>query len=642
MESTIVEQSLTSDNGLKKFPSIDDWFYQPRWVRRQIVSRDNSTAVMTQVVILRLNTLPKSLDSLLTDLRKSTDLTEVCIDASGALSVILSSGASGTFLTQNDMWAFLKAHGVRPQLIIHALSVTSDCLAELPSTLEQQLAYLERSKATSFYPLLAAVQSYATTYDSMQIRFVCLVNNTHRVHSRDLINPYKAMLTPCTKVIAQEIPAITTKHLEYVEEEYLTDGSVRAAVRDDLLLDYEDSVVAIRSDSRWVQTFERLRVSHVPTPSIELRCKGAYLITGGRGRIGYTLAHYLARTYQANLVLTGITEPVPPDHGDAIPTESQGEESAVSEIEKVRRLEEYGSTVRLVACDVSDSRATRKLIQEIDQEFGCLRGVIHAAGIFDSQRAFRGILETTIEDCERRFLPKVNGALILADALAGRPLDFCIMQSSLSAVLGGFGFLAYSAGNMFMDMFAESYRTDRTPWMSINWDGWVFRQNDSETKIRSVVSPKFASPDFGVVAEIAIRPSEGEVCLDKLLRQGTRQQTLVSTADLLQRVDQWVFRSILKQPLNHVTTHETDVDTIISIFEVVLGVEGVTSDSDYFALGGDSLTGIQLVSELSAEFGCTFDIISILENPTPLAIAQQLAAIRRENGRSLIDGIALI
>lgn len=635
-----MRQTLAFDTGLKKLSSIEDWFYQPRWVQRQVALRDTQITTTTQVVILRLSTPAKSLGNLLADLRETTDLIEICIDGNGALIVIFGSGESRTFLTQNDIWTFLRARGVRPQLIIHALSVTSDYLAELPLTLDEQLAYLERSKSTSFYPLLTAVQSYATIYDSEQIRFVCLVNNAHRVHPGNLINPYKAMLTPCTKVIAQEIPAITCKHLEYVEDEYLTDSSVCAAVRNDLFLEYEDSVVAIRRDSRWIQTFGRHSVLDTQAQSIKLSQKGAYLITGGRGRIGYTLAHYLARTHQANLVLTGITEPVPDDHSDVVPTEPQGKGDAVSEMEKVHRLEQYGSKVRLVASDISDSRATKKLIQEIDQEFGSLRGVIHAAGIFDSQRAFRGILETTVQDCERRFLPKVNGTLILADALAGRTLDFCIMQSSLSAVLGGFGFLAYSAGNMFMDMYAEYYRTNSVPWMSINWDGWLFRENDNETKIRSVISPKFASPDFGVVAEIAIRPSEGEVCLDKLLRWGTKQQTLVSTADLLQRLDQWVFRSILKKPHAHATTHEEDLDTIISIFETVLGVEGVTPDSDYFALGGDSLTGIQLVSELSAKFGCTFDIISILENPTPLAISRQLEAIRRANKRTLVHATA--
>lgn len=76
-----------------------------------------------------------------------------------------------------------------------------------------------------------------------------------------------------------------------------------------------------------------------------------------------------------------------------------------------------------------------------------------------------------------------------------KQLDFCLLLSSLSSILGGLGFVAYSAANIFMDVFAK---TKSMPWMSVNWDGWQF---DTENK---------QSTSFGAtLSELAIMPEEG-------------------------------------------------------------------------------------------------------------------------------------
>lgn len=50
--------------------------------------------------------------------------------------------------------------------------------------------------------------------------------------------------------------------------------------------------------------------------------------------------------------------------------------------------------------------------------------------------------------------PKMNGAISLHKALGDTPLDFFVMTSSISAVLGNPGQTNYSAGNSFLDSLA--------------------------------------------------------------------------------------------------------------------------------------------------------------------------------------------
>ena len=62
--------------------------------------------------------------------------------------------------------------------------------------------------------------------------------------------------------------------------------------------------------------------------------------------------------------------------------------------------------------------------------------------------------QMTFEKFSAGILPKVRGALSLHKALKQTPLDFFVMTSSISAVLGNPGQSNYCAGNSFLDSLA--------------------------------------------------------------------------------------------------------------------------------------------------------------------------------------------
>ena len=65
------------------------------------------------------------------------------------------------------------------------------------------------------------------------------------------------------------------------------------------------------------------------------------------------------------------------------------------------------------------------------------------------------------------------------------PVDFVLLISSLSSVLGGLRFSAYASANAFLDAFAAwRQRTTTARWLSINWDTWL-RAEDEERARRS-------------------------------------------------------------------------------------------------------------------------------------------------------------
>ena len=55
---------------------------------------------------------------------------------------------------------------------------------------------------------------------------------------------------------------------------------------------------------------------------------------------------------------------------------------------------------------------------------------------------------------DQHFRPKARGLFVLEELFRGRDLDFVLLLSSLSGVLGGLGLLGYAAANIFLDAFA--------------------------------------------------------------------------------------------------------------------------------------------------------------------------------------------
>src|SRR5262249_55143297 len=143
--------------------------------------------------------------------------------------------------------------------------------------------------------------------------------------------------------------------------------------------------------------------------------------------------------------------------------------------------------------------------------------------------AFKILQEIGVAECEQHFTPKVYGTYALAQALQDHSLDFCLVFSSLSAVLGGLGFSAYAAANLFLDAFVASQRDSSTPWISVNWDTWLLSEQ-SQNSVGGSISAFSMNAEEGCQAVLRVLSSQ----LSHLIH---------STGDLHARLRQWVLRS---------------------------------------------------------------------------------------------------
>ncbi|GGN32996.1 hypothetical protein GCM10012285_03680 [Streptomyces kronopolitis] len=184
-----------------------------------------------------------------------------------------------------------------------------------------------------------------------------------------------------------------------------------------------------------------------PDRPARLRERGVYLITGGLGGVGLSLARHLARTVRARLVLCGRTA------GDSARTAALSAE-----------LTALGAEVQVVGADICRAEDVRRVVDLALSRFGALDGVVHAAGVLRDGL----IAGKSAADIRAVLAPKVTGTRLLYEATRDLGLDFLVLCSSTAAAWGNQGQADYACANAFLDRFAEG----KPGVVSIGWPGW--------------------------------------------------------------------------------------------------------------------------------------------------------------------------
>ena len=69
----------------------------------------------------------------------------------------------------------------------------------------------------------------------------------------------------------------------------------------------------------------------------------------------------------------------------------------------------------------------------------------------------------------------------------------------------------------------------------------------------------------------------------------------------------------------------TTADRLRSLWSTVLGAgEDISQDADFFDLGGNSLTAVELMTKVRAEFGVDLGVLTLFDHSTLDALADQI------------------
>ncbi|ASZ13671.1 SDR family NAD(P)-dependent oxidoreductase [Chitinophaga sp. MD30] len=461
---------------------------------------------------------------------------------------------------------------------------------------------MDRKSAADYTSLCYSVSNLAITWQHCSQELVLLTEEGELIRGDESGDAYSSLGQSLLKVIGQEYPGLHTQQIDIsysgVSAEWLEECVCRelSAVR-------RGSVIGLRRGQRWQQHYDALRLDREGSV---FRDGGVYLITGGLGQLGYTLSKYLLSRYQAKLILVGRNNLL------------EGDKQV--RYEELRHL----GVVRYVACDISDAGQLKAALVLSEEQLGTINGVIHAAGVVDG-RSIGLLPELSTDDYMHQFHPKIGGVDALWQVLADRALDFCVLTSSISTVLGGLGFGAYATANRYMDQFVQretgSGRLQR--WLSVSLDGLDFNIKTSNQDI---------------VAE--------ELCevLEVVLQHKHLSHVLISKAPLEGRLERWVTGIIDTSEQkavidNHPVFEQTESGVsaqLQAMWKDFFGQADLSDTSDFFEIGGDSLKALTMLSRIHKTFGVDMSIRDFYDHPV---LSTQGLFIHNRLGDAGIDQI---
>jgi acyl transferase domain-containing protein/acyl carrier protein len=231
---------------------------------------------------------------------------------------------------------------------------------------------------------------------------------------------------------------------------------------EELLQSDGEDQVAFRQGERYVPRLAPQERTSIGS-ALALDPAAAYLITGGLGGLGLQLAEWLASRGAKHLILTGRSGLPERPEWKAFEPGSQAAHAA----EVIARLEQGGAEVSIWRADVADAERMGTLWRA-QPESTPIRGIIHAAGLFD----FHPIKELDVATLQSVLRPKVEGSLVLHQLSRDVPLDFFVSFSSIAAVCGSAGMAAYGSANHFLDGLAYHRRLRRKPALTVSWGRW--------------------------------------------------------------------------------------------------------------------------------------------------------------------------
>jgi acyl transferase domain-containing protein/acyl carrier protein len=475
-------------------------------------------------------------------------------------------------------------------------------------------AALEAATQISCGGALHVLQALISSDAGRDLPALWLITRGAQVVADECPDMAQAALWGMARVVELEHPDLMCIRLD-VDPKADTELAVHQ-VGDELLTVHADPIarehqIAWRNDTRYVARLARTKVAY--QGPLDLRANATYLITGGLGGLGLRVARWMVDRGARHLILVGRSPATP-------------------EVQQtLNNLRQAGAQIREVQADVTVADQVRQVIQEIDASTP-LRGVIHAAGVLDD-----GVL---IQQSWERFAPvlapKVQGAWHLHEHTRELPLDFFVVFSSDAALLGSGGQANHAAANACLDAFAHYRRAHGYPALSLSWGGWSEIGTASLPQIVERIKAQgmeLLSPDEGLqVLETALQSEITYLNVTPI--DWDRFRTYLPSgrpfwADLQRPESPTPSAPVVPAAFDTADERRQFLHTLVcehvaQLLGVTPAEVGADLQREFFDLGLDSLTSLELRNTLQIRLACQLPATFIFQYPTLEALLDHL------------------
>lgn len=360
-------------------------------------------------------------------------------------------------------------------------------------------------------------------------------------------------------------------------------------------------------------------VVQMPKP-LQPRGDRSYLITGGLGALGLHTAAYLAQLGAGDIVLTSRRAADPEA------------EQAIAAI-----TERFHCRIHVFSADVGEESEVTALLNRIRAELPPLAGIAHLAGVLNDAL----LPQQDLEQFRTALGPKAYGAYHLHRLTKDDELEFFIVYSSASAVLGSPSQANYATANALLDGLVAQRRAQGLPATAANFGPWGSG---------GMASSQAALANLSAQGMMPLEPTAALAALGEIVRHGTGQATVLKanwqrTAKMLGGIRPPLLDQVLPTGDGAVAgdsellrqLQETPVAQRAAFITEFLQreVQGFlrlaqppAATSRFLDLGTDSLMAVELRNRLFGQFGGKFDIspTAVFDYPTLGELAGHLVS----------------
>jgi len=356
--------------------------------------------------------------------------------------------------------------------------------------------------------------------------------------------------------------------------------------------------------------------------------EGTHVISGAFGGFGAEVARWLVDRGARHLVLIG----------------RKGAERPEAKA-LVRELTECGATILAEPCDIANLRAVETLFRKIHATMPPVVGVMHAAMVLDD-----AVLTNLTEDRFRRVLsPKVKGAENLDIVTRGLPVDYFVLFSSVTTLIGNPGQANYVAANGFMEGLARRRRQMGLPALAVGWGpisdvGVVATSDRLRTSLEKLTGVKgirareglellaqalALAPKATAIAAMTISPNDGNFSKERLpILKSPTYESFVRNQDSADAADDAVdlLALLQREPIEAVRRKVSDA-VVRSLAKVLHArPEDISRVRPLGEIGLDSLMTLELVMSLEAIFGLNISLVNSVGTLTVSALSDEIIA----------------
>ena len=347
---------------------------------------------------------------------------------------------------------------------------------------------------------------------------------------------------------------------------------------------------------------------------IAFRPDATYLITGGFGGLGLTLARWIIEHGGRNVMLMS----------------RSGATSAEAK-QVLEELERTGARVVAAKADVTSEAQLAAVLADIDRTMPPLRGIFHTAMVLEDGI----VLQLGAESFRKVMAPKMDGTWNLHVQTANRALDYFVLFSSVSSLVGNPGQANYVAANTFLDTFASYRRSLGLPATTINLGhvaetGYVSRQQGLSELLtqRGIlgISSKHAMAALGRILQ------KNSIQMGVMRMDWHKVATSTSRGGVSQLLSSLIGAngtepqggeegSRLREAVLHAKPEERETIVQTYIREQVARVLGASAakldiDRPLNELGLDSLMSVELKNRVEREGALSLPIGALMQSPT--------------------------